>query len=103
MLRYTKNNTSYEETYSNDDDNYCGVGTACTFEYDLKVGMQDLSLVIGYEVTKSSDENTICLQYFHKFLPANISISLSSFVGIAVAPSFACTEYNLQCGTAESE
>lgn len=100
VVSYTKSGKTHNETYTKDDENYIGVGTSCSFEYDLKIGMKNLAMVISYSVTRTSNENTISLQYFHKFMPGNISVSVSDIVGISVGPNYTVTEYNLQCGTA---
>lgn len=92
-----------EKSYNYNSNNYCGVGTACTFKidwpaWDIKSG--SVVGLISYQVKSSKRENTITLQYFHKFFPWNISISVSAVVGISVSPESIVTEYNLQCGTA---
>lgn len=102
-VRYEKNGTSYEEAYDSADENYQGIGTACTFEFILPNSADSINVLISYSITNSSDENTISLQYFHKFIPLPVNISVAYDVGISVSPESIFTEYNLQCGTAEEE
>lgn len=99
-LQYKKDGTLYYDEYSNTDENYCGVGTACAFKVNLPNKADSMSFLIGYSIINSSPERSITLQYFHQFLPCNISISASMYVGISVSPPSLITEYNLQCGIA---
>lgn len=99
-LQYKKDGTLNNVEYSNADENYCGTGTACTFKVNLPNKADSMNFLIGYSIINSSPEQSITLQYFHKFLPCNISISASMYVGVSVSPSSLITEYNLQCGVA---
>lgn len=102
-VQYEKDGTLYEDAYDSDDENYEGTGTACAFEFNLPNSADSINVLIGYSITNSSDENTICLQYFHKFLPLPVSIGASYIIGISVSPESIFTEYSLQCGTAQEE
>lgn len=99
-LYYEKNGVEYEELYYNYSTNYRGTGTACVFEVNLPNSADTISVITSYNIINSNNENTITLQYFHKFLPLNVSISAAYIVGISVSPYSCVTEYNLQCGTA---
>lgn len=100
-VQYEKDGTLYEDAYDCDDENYEGTGTACAFEFNLPNFADSINVLIGYSIINSSDENTISLQYFHKFLPFPASVSAAYMVGISVSPESIFTEYNLQCGTAQ--
>lgn len=99
-VQYEKDGELHEDAYDSDDENYQGTGTACVFEYNVPNFPDTINVLIGYSIINSSDENTISLQYFHKFFPFPASISVSHIVGISVSPESIFTEYNLQCGTA---
>ncbi len=99
-LQYKKDGILYNDEYSNADENYCGTGTACVFKINLPNNADSMSFLISYSIINSFPERSITLQYFHQFLPCNISISASMYVGISVSPSSLITEYNLQCGIA---
>ena len=96
---YTKNGQSYEDAYDRNSNEYRGIGTACAFEFNLPNSADTMSIIIGYTINTPNRDNTISLQYFHKYLPATLSIGVSHVVGISVSLPFARTEYSLQCGT----
>lgn len=104
LIRYTTTNGEEKEaSYNYSMDEYCGTGTACAFEFNLPGGSindGEMAATISYQMKDSTKENTISLQYFHKFIPFPVSISASYIVGISVSPASCVTEYNLQCGTA---
>lgn len=95
VMQYNKSGQTYEEWFTRNNAEYTGVGTACVFKINLPNICTDLCFVLGYSIDAVDSKNTICIQYFHNFLPAVLSVSLSYFVGISVGPSNTVTEYNL--------
>lgn len=98
-LMYTKDNLDYVFEYDSSDENYIGVQSACSFEIDIPSGADALTMLISYSIVRNSTDNTITMQYFHKYLPWLLSISVSYIVGISVSPERIYTQYPLQCGT----
>lgn len=99
-LMYSNNETIYTEEFTNQSPEYIGIQSACAFKIGLPTSADELGMFISYSVTKYSTDNTISMQYFHKWSPWVFSISVSYYVGISVSPSSIFTEYSLQCGTA---
>lgn len=100
VLMYSNNGTSYTEEFTNQSPEYIGIQSACAFKIGLPTSANELGILISYSVTKYSTDNTISMQYFHKWSPWAFSISVAYYVGISVSPSSIFTEYSLQCGTA---
>lgn len=100
VLMYNKDGTSHMDEFDKDDPEYKGVQSACAFEIDLPSSVDEMGFIITYSVVKSSTDNTITMQYFHKWSPWIFSIGISYIGGISVSPSSIYTEYSLQAGTA---
>lgn len=102
-LYYEKNGTVEYENFDENDDNYKGEETACVFEFDLPSSVDSISVLVSYSIVNSSDENTITLLYFHKFLPLPISVGVSYIGGVSLTFEDIFTRYPLQCGTYQGD
>lgn len=98
LMQYTKDGIARETEYTNSSEESNQVGTACSFTVKLPRGTDKLDFIISYDITCSSHNNTVFLQYFHQNTPVTVSVSASFYIGVSVGMSFAYTEYNLQCG-----
>lgn len=100
-VQYIRDGAFLETELNADSSYYQGAGTACAFKFDMPYSIDSLVVAVGYSIKNPSNYNTIYLQYFHSYLPVNISVGVSlEVLGISIAPSYGTTPYDLQCGTA---
>lgn len=100
VLQYEKDAEFHELSYNENSVEYIGRDTDCIFKFDVPSGIDSLVIAVGYNIKNSSDYNTISLQYFHQYLPGNVDVSVSFYLGISLSTNWGMREYPLQCGTA---